>query len=87
MIDIVDTAFSYESELVVCSLLQDFSKDIGSSLKLTCIAHHAFFALRGGNVLTGEIKTLLIKNINFSKTTLVTVFHTLNQCITTSCAE
>ena len=30
--DIVDTAFSYERELNVCSFLQDFSKGKGSSL-------------------------------------------------------
>ena len=30
-IDIVDTGFSYERELIVCSFLQDFSKRKGSS--------------------------------------------------------
>ena len=39
---IVDTAFSYERELIVCSFLQDFSKGKGSSLQLICNAHTAF---------------------------------------------
>ena len=42
MFDIVDTAFSYERELIVCSFLQDFSKGKGSSLQLICNAHTAF---------------------------------------------
>ena len=42
MFDIVDTAFSYERELIVCLFLQDFSKEKGSSLQLICNAHTAF---------------------------------------------
>ena len=42
MFDIVDTALSYERELVVCSFLQDFSKGKGSSLQLIYNAHTAF---------------------------------------------
>ena len=43
MFDLVDTVFSYESELFVCSFLQDFSMGKGSSLQLICNAHAAFF--------------------------------------------
>ena len=42
MFDIVDTAFSYERELIVCSFLQDFSKGKGSSPQLICNAHTVF---------------------------------------------
>ena len=42
MIDIVDTAFCYERELIVCSQLQDFSKGKGSSLQVISNAHTAF---------------------------------------------
>ena len=42
MFDIVDTAFSYERELITCSFLQDFSKGKGSSLQLICNTHTAF---------------------------------------------
>ena len=42
MFDIVDSAFSYERELIVCSFLQDFSKGKGSSLQLICNAHTVF---------------------------------------------
>ena len=40
--DIVHTAVSYESELIVCSFLQDFYKGKGSSLQLICNAHTVF---------------------------------------------
>ena len=40
--DIVDTAFNYETELVVRSFLQDFGKGKGSSLQLICNAHTVF---------------------------------------------
>ena len=40
--DIVDTAFSYERELLFCSFLQDFSKGKGSSLQLTCNEYTVF---------------------------------------------
>ena len=33
MFDIVDTVFSYERELIVCSYMKDFSKGKGSSLR------------------------------------------------------
>ena len=33
MFDIVDTAFNYGKELIVCSFLQDFSEEKGSSLQ------------------------------------------------------
>ena len=42
MFDIVDTALSYERELIVCSFLQDFSKGKGSSMQLVFNAHIAF---------------------------------------------
>ena len=45
MFDIVDAAFSYKRELIVCSFVQDFSKGKGSSLPLICNAHTAFFTL------------------------------------------
>ena len=45
--DIVDTAFSCERELMVCSFLQDFSKGKGSSLRLICNANTAFFYFVG----------------------------------------
>ena len=45
MFNKVDTAFSYEIELIVCSFLQDFSMGMGSSLQSICNAHTAFFTL------------------------------------------
>ena len=42
MFDIVDTAFSNEKELIVCSILQDFSKGKESGLQLMCNAHTVF---------------------------------------------
>ena len=42
MFDVVDTVFSYEIELIICSIQQDFSKRKGSSLQLICNAHTAF---------------------------------------------
>ena len=42
MLDIVDTYFSCERELIVCSFLQDFSKGKGSSLQVICYAHAVF---------------------------------------------
>ena len=42
MFDIVDTAFGYESKLIVYSFLQDFFKGKGSSLLLICNANTAF---------------------------------------------
>ena len=42
MFDKVDTALSYETELIVYSFLQDFSKEKGSNLQLSCNAHTAF---------------------------------------------
>ena len=50
MFDIVDTVFSYERELIVCSFLQDISKEKGSSLQLVCNAHTAL--LLCGAVIT-----------------------------------
>ena len=41
MFDIVDTAFSYEKELIVYSFLQDFPKGKGSSFSLICNVHTA----------------------------------------------
>ena len=40
--DIVDTAFNYERELIVCPFLLDFSKEKESRLQLICNAHTAF---------------------------------------------
>jgi len=50
MLDIVDTAFSYERNLIVCSFLQDFSKEKESNLQLICNAHTVF--LLCGTVMT-----------------------------------
>ena len=41
MFDVVDTAFSYGQESIVCSFLQDFYKGKGSSYQLLCNAHTA----------------------------------------------
>ena len=49
MFDTVDTAFSYEVELIVHSFLQDFSKAKGSRLQLICNAHTAFLLCGGRN--------------------------------------
>ena len=38
----VDTAFSYERELIVCSFLLDFPMGKGSSLQIICNTHTAF---------------------------------------------
>ena len=43
MLETVDTAFSYERGLIVCSFPQDFSKGKGSSLQLIRNAHTAFY--------------------------------------------
>ena len=43
MVDIADTAFSNERELIVCSFLQVVSKGKGSSLPIICNAPTAFF--------------------------------------------
>ena len=50
MFDIVDTAFSYEGKLIVCSFLQDIPKGKGSNLQLIYNAHTAF--LLCGTVMT-----------------------------------
>ena len=42
MFHIVDTAFSYERELIVCSFLLDFYKGKGGSLQSIFNAHTAF---------------------------------------------
>ena len=42
MFDIVDTAFIYDEEFIVCSFLYDLSKGKGSSLQLIYNAHTAF---------------------------------------------
>ena len=51
MFDIVDTAFSYEREVIVCSFPQDFSKVNGSSLQLICNMHILHFYFVGQNVM------------------------------------
>ena len=43
MFDVVNTAFIYERELIICSSLQDFSKGRGNSLQLICNAYSGFF--------------------------------------------
>ena len=45
MFDTVDTAFSYERELIV-SFLQDLSKGKGIGLQFICYAHTAFLLCR-----------------------------------------
>ena len=60
MFDIVDTAFSYERELIVCSFLQDFSKGKESSLQLICKPPTAFYFVRryhhtGNNVIVSMV--------------------------------
>ena len=57
MLDIVDTALGYEKELIVCSILQDFSKGKGSSLQLIYNAHTAFL-LRGAEMRTNDYTLL-----------------------------
>ena len=47
MFDIVNAAFSYERELIVCSILYEFNKGKGSSLQLISNAYTAFFTLWG----------------------------------------
>ena len=47
MFDIVDAVVNYERELIVCSVLKDFSE--GSSLKLIFNAYTAFL-LRGAEI-------------------------------------
>ena len=42
MFDKVNTVFSYERELIVCSFLQDYAKGKEGSLQLICNAHTAF---------------------------------------------
>ena len=42
MFDVVDTAFTNESELIVCSFLQKLFYRKESSLKLICNAHTVF---------------------------------------------
>ena len=42
MLCIVDTALSYERELIVWLFQQDFSKGKGSNLQLICGAHTSF---------------------------------------------
>ena len=64
MFDLVDTTFSYEIELIVCSFLQDFTKGKGSNvcnpgLQLMCNAHTAF-------LLCGAAEVLLPLKINTS---------------------
>ena len=54
MFDIVDTAFSYERELIVCSFLQDFSKGKGSTLQLIYNAHTVFL------LCGAELKTWIL---------------------------
>ena len=51
MFDIVDTVFSYEGELIVCSFLQDFSKGKGSTLQLIYNAH-TVVVLHGADYVT-----------------------------------
>ena len=43
MFDIVDIAFSYEREVIVCSFLHDFSNGKGSSLQSSYNAHTGFY--------------------------------------------
>ena len=51
MFDTVDTSFSYEREMIVCSFLQDLSTEgKGRSLQLIYNAHTAFL-LRGAEML------------------------------------
>ena len=47
MFGIIDTALSYERELIICTFLQDFSKGKGSSLPLTCNTTYCVFTLWG----------------------------------------
>ena len=57
MSDIVDTAFSYDRKLIVCSFLQDISMGKGSSLQLIFNTLTAF--LLCGAELQGCIKRFL----------------------------
>ena len=55
VIYIVDAAFSYERELIVCLFLQDFSTRKGSSLQLICNAHTAFLLCGAEMGVLGEM--------------------------------
>ena len=55
--DVVDTGFDYEIGLIVWSLLQDFSKAKGSTLKFICSTHTAFHFV--GQNCCVEIKLIM----------------------------
>ena len=66
MFDIVGTAFSYETELIVYSFKQDFSSGKGSSLYIICNAHTAFLAdLLYSRVNKGNSDAYYIRYIDF----------------------
>ena len=57
MFDKVDTAFSYERGLIVCSFLEDFSKGKGGSLQLIYNAHTTFI-LCGAGIVKGRKESI-----------------------------
>ena len=69
MFDIVDTAFSYEREMIVCSFLKDFSEGKGSTLLLICNAHTAFL-LCGAEYVELVPFFLLVQTIQYLNSAL-----------------
>ena len=55
MVNIVDTALSLDKELIICSFLQDISKEKESSLQLICNAQTAFWGQVQFRVVLGFI--------------------------------
>ena len=59
MFDIVNTSFSYETQLIVYSFLQDLSKGKRSSLQLIYNAHTAF--LLSGACRINQLQYVTVK--------------------------
>ena len=73
MFDMVDTAFSYEREMIVSSFLLDFSKRKGSSLQLICNAHTEFLLWGSEIDMIGSklyVEEMNMKFIKFMRTKL-----------------
>ena len=68
MFYIVDTAFSYEKELIVCSFPQEFSKGKESSLQLICNVHTEFYFVgQNFNALLGQNYKNKYQEVTFCK--------------------
>ena len=88
MFDIIDTAFSHDHDeaLIVCSFLQDFSKDKGSSLQhVQCICNaHTAFLLCGAKLFRGVLvrgwqvcernRAAIPKSFLSSRSALITIY-------------